>query len=134
MWTEEKKREALRIKEVKDTPPTTPAETALPPLAPVIEFVATPTPDIMTEVSTAAVELATLDEASEVPQDEDANNELFSSRVWARVFEKLRKDPPDYDAADVEKSKVEDLQREKANGLYVQHFGLLPSVIVGQPI
>lgn len=59
------------MKELKDTPPTTPAETPLPPVAAIVESVVTPTPDVKIETPTVAAELATLPESSEAHSHEE---------------------------------------------------------------
>ena len=62
--------------------------------------------------------------------NQDSQNILFSPNVWAKVFGHLRKDPPDYELADAEKRKVEELQRLKAKDLegFKQYFNLLPNL------
>ena len=63
--------------------------------------------------------------------EEDKDEPLFTPNVWQKVFEQLRKSPPDYDAAEAEKCKVEDLQREKAKSqvIYTQRLNLLPNLV-----
>lgn len=51
---------------------------------------------------------------SRIVSDSVASDPLFSRNIWAKVFEAMRLDPPDFTAAEKEKTIVEERQRAAA--------------------